>query len=220
MSSNTGRRAAPQHRFRQRQILGQPIDGLVANLALIEHGAESLALSREEVEQHGDRLALVHDTSSGETRLNEDWSSAAGLTRCRPGGSARGTARDMARFYEALLHGGELVLRPETVAGMTSRQRTGLLDETFEYVMDWGLGFILNSNRNGFQMPYGYGRDASREAFGHSGNQVSCGFADPAHQLAVAWACNGMPGERKHQQRQRAINNAIYEDLGLKVATP
>ena len=47
MSSNTGRRAAPQHRFRQRQILRQPIDGLVADLALIEHGAESLALSRD-----------------------------------------------------------------------------------------------------------------------------------------------------------------------------
>jgi CubicO group peptidase (beta-lactamase class C family) len=64
-------------------------------------------------------------------------------------------------------------------------------------------------------MPYGYGRKASPNTFGHSGNQSSCAFADPVHRLAVAWLTNGMPGERRSQQRQRAINNAIYEDLGL-----
>jgi hypothetical protein len=64
-------------------------------------------------------------------------------------------------------------------------------------------------------MPYGYGRAATRETFGHSGNQSSCAFADPGRQLVVAWCCNGMPGERKHQQRQREINNAIYQDLGF-----
>jgi CubicO group peptidase (beta-lactamase class C family) len=114
-----------------------------------------------------------------------------------------------------LLAGGGKVLRLETVDTVTSRQRTGILDETFQFKMDWGFGFIINSNRDGFQMPYSYGRYASRDTFGHSGNQLSCAFADPASRLVVAWACNGMPGERKHQQRQRAINNAIYEDLGL-----
>jgi CubicO group peptidase (beta-lactamase class C family) len=64
-------------------------------------------------------------------------------------------------------------------------------------------------------MPYSFGRHASTDTFGHSGNQASCAFADPKNRLVVAWACNGMPGERKHQQRQRAINNSIYEDLGL-----
>ena len=90
-----------------------------------------------------------------------------------------------------------------------------MFDETFKFKMDWGLGFIINSNRDGFQMPYSFGRYASPETFGHSGNQAACAFADPKHRLVVAWVCNGMPGERKHQQRQRAINNAIYEDLGL-----
>jgi CubicO group peptidase (beta-lactamase class C family) len=162
-----------------------------------------------------ERIAFVFDTSGGTPQPKHDWNSADGLTRCRPGGSARGPVRELARFYEALRRGGEKLLRPDTVAAMISRQREGMFDETFQFKMDCGLGFILNSNHGGFQMPYGYGRHAARETFGHSGNQSSCAFCDPRHELVVAWAANGLPGERPHQQRQRAIHHAIYEDLGL-----
>jgi CubicO group peptidase (beta-lactamase class C family) len=174
-----------------------------------------LGLDECSVERYAPRLAQVYDTSSGVPRSREDWNSMAGITRCRPGGNVRGTIRTLAALYEMLRTGGDQILRAETVREITSRQRVGLTDETFQFKMDWGLGFMINSNRDGFQMPYGYGRYASAETFGHSGNQSSCAFCDPAHELVVAWACNGMPGERKHQQRQRAINNAIYEDLGL-----
>ena len=61
----------------------------------------------------------------------------------------------------------------------------------------------------------GYGGYASDEAFGHSGAQSSCAFADPARKLVVAWSCNGLPGERLHQRRAREINSAIYDDVGL-----
>ena len=175
----------------------------------------SLALRREEIRTFGDRMAFVYDTSGEAPRPKQEWNSDEGMTRCRPGGSARGPVRELGKFYETLLAGGGTLLRPGTVHTLITRQRTGMLDETFQFAMDWGLGFIINSNRNGFQMPYGYGRYASGDSFGHSGNQISCAFADPDHGLVVAWVCNGMPGERKHQKRQRALNNAIYEDLGL-----
>jgi CubicO group peptidase (beta-lactamase class C family) len=91
-----------------------------------------------------------------------------------------------------------------------------LYDQTFGHTLDYGLGFIVNSNRYGAEtVPYGYGRYASEETFGHSGAQSSCAFADPKNHLVVAWAANGMPGERAHQQRQRALNDAIYEQLGV-----
>ncbi len=122
----------------------------------------------------------------------------------------------LARLYEALLDGGRGVVRPETVREFTRRQRTGLFDLTFRHAIDFGLGFILHSNRPGADLaPYGYGPHASEETYGHSGSQCSCGFADPARGLAVAWICNGLPGEPRHQRRQRAINAAIYEDLGF-----
>jgi CubicO group peptidase (beta-lactamase class C family) len=199
-----------------RRLSGKSMDEFLRAELLLPFGmrASSLALTEEQVSQLGERLAFVYDTSDGRPRPKEGWNSLEGFTRCRPGGSARGPVRELARFYEALLNG-EGVLRPDTVKLLTSRQRTGMFDETFQFKMDWGFGFIINSNRDGFQMPYSFGRYASRETFGHSGNQASCAFADPRHELVVAWACNGLPGERKHQQRQRAINNAVYEDLGL-----
>ena len=200
-----------------RRVSGKPVDEFVRENVFLPLGMNDawLGLPPEIVAKEELRIAFVFDTSGGGAQSKEDWNSTDGLTRCRPGGSARGTVRELARFYEALRRGGENILRPETVTTITSRQRAGMFDETFQFKMDAGLGFILNSNRDSFQMPYGYGRHATRDTFGHSGNQSSCAFADPEQELVVAWACNGLPGERKHQQRQRNINNAIYEDLGL-----
>ena len=200
-----------------RRASGQPVDEFArANIFLPLGMRDSwLALPVEEMSNYGERIAFVYDTSDGSAEPKQEWNNEDGLTRCRPGGNVRGPVRELVRFYEALLNGGENILQADTVLTMVSRQRAGMFDETFQFKMDWGLGFILNSNRDGFQMPYGYGRHASRDTFGHSGNQSSCAFADPHHKLVVAWVCNGLPGERKHQQRQRAIHNAIYEDLGL-----
>lgn len=200
-----------------RRLSGKPVEQFLREATFPRLGmrATALAFAGREIADLGTRLAFVFDTSGGALEPKEGWNNLDGFTRCRPGGSARGPVCELGRFYEAMLDGGESVLRPETAKLMTSRQRVGMFDETFKFKMDWGLGFIINSNRDGFQMPYSFGRHAFRETFGHSGNQVSCGFADPLHRLVVAWACNGMPGERNHQQRQRLINNAIYEDLGL-----
>jgi len=200
-----------------RRVSGQAVDEFVRKNIFLPLGMNDswLALTPAPLANDESRVAWVFDTSSGVAQAKEDWNSSAGRTRCRPGGSARGPVRELARFYEALRRGGENILRTETVTEATARQRAGMFDETFQFKMDAGLGFILNSNRDGFQMPYGYGRHASRATFGHSGNQSSCAFADPEHELVVAWVCNGLPGERKHQSRQRAINSSIYEDLGL-----
>jgi CubicO group peptidase (beta-lactamase class C family) len=127
---------------------------------------------------------------------------------------------DLVKVFEAFLGGGEReghrVLRPETVAAMTSRQREGLVDETFGMVIDWGLGLMVNSWAY-LRRPtsYGYGEHASPAAFGHGGQQSSIAFADPAHGLAVALACNGRPGEPLNHRRTQPVLTALYEDLGL-----
>ncbi|MCS7032432.1 MAG: beta-lactamase family protein, partial [Phycisphaerae bacterium] len=134
----------------------------------------------------------------------------------RPGANARGPVRAMARVYEALLSAPQrLKLTPELASAMFSRQRQGMFDHTFKCVLDWGLGVMIDSKSYAGEHPYGYGRHASDRAFGHSGNQTSCVFADPAHGLVVGWVCTGMCGEAAHDLRQRQINSAVYEDLGL-----
>jgi len=111
---------------------------------------------------------------------------------------------------------GEEILRPQTIEALTARHRTGLLDLTFQHKIDFGLGFVINSNLYGPEtVPYNYGPHASPHTFGHSGSQSSCAFCDPENNLVVTWVCNGLAGEAKHQQRQRAINEAIYEDLAI-----
>ena len=166
--------------------------------------------------EYGERIGYMHLLRSGKLSPHAAWNSEADCVRCRPGGNARGPVRELGRFYESLLGFGPRLLKGETVAEFTRRHRIGLFDHTFQHLIDFGLGFIVNSNRYGVEtVPYGYGRYASDQAFGHSGAQSSCAFADPPHRLVVAWSCNGLPGERLHQRRAREINSAIYEDFGL-----
>ena len=178
-----------------------------------------LRLPFAQYKEYGERLALMHDTAAvkREPAFMQD---AAGMAHCRPGSSARGPIRELGKFYEMLLNGGNFngrqFVRASTVELFTKRHRVGLFDETFQHNLDFGYGFIVNSNRYGADtVPYGYGSHCSEGAFGHSGAQSSCAFADPEHRLAVAWVATGTPGERPHQKRQREINNAIYEHLNL-----
>jgi CubicO group peptidase (beta-lactamase class C family) len=166
-----------------------------------------------------DRLALLYNTSKpiDPAQPLPDESECGG---CSPGGRLFAPAYDVGRFYEMLLahgsFGGAEVILPQAVEALTARHRVGMFDHTFQRTMDWGLGFMINSEYHGIgPMPYGYGRHASLRAFGHGGMESSIAFADPEHGLAVACILNGMPGERAHHIRMNEILSALYEDLGL-----
>jgi CubicO group peptidase (beta-lactamase class C family) len=128
-----------------------------------------------------------------------------------PGANGRGPVNQLARLYEALLgHGtrsGGQILSPVTVAAISARHRTEMLDETFGIVLDWGLGLNIDW--------YATGRHSSRRAFGHGGHQSSVAFCDPEHDVVVAVVCNGMPGRDRHSARLDAVSSAVYVDLGI-----
>lgn len=150
----------------------------------------------------------------------QGWETEERCTRSSPGGNGYGPVRELGRFYEMLLgrgsYRGRRLLLAQTVDLFTSRQREGMVDATFKHVLDWGLGFIVNSNRYGADtVPYGYGHHASPVTFGHSGYRSSTGFTDPVHDLAVAVAFNGTPANEVHERRIREVLDALYEDLGL-----
>lgn len=145
-----------------------------------------------------------------------DGEEATEPARVDPGSGLRGTAREMARWYAALMTPPPGWLDGSWMAEMVRPQRAGVVDRTFGAVMTFGHGLILNAGAAGERpMPYGYGPHASDRVFGHSGSQSTCAFADPAHGWAVAWCFCGMPGEAIHQRRQREVNAAVYQDLGL-----
>ena len=182
-----------------------------------------MGIPADQIASYGDRMALMYYSGRTEFRVHPFWNAGDDFAACRPGSGVRGPIRELGKFYEALLsiHADRVVpsasmLKPSSLSELTTRHRIGLFDHTFQHTLDLGLGFIVNSNRHGAEtVPYGYGRHASEATFGHSGSQSSCAFADPEHQLVVAWHCNGQPGEPRHQKRARTINSLIYEELGL-----
>jgi CubicO group peptidase (beta-lactamase class C family) len=172
--------------------------------------------------QSAQRIGWMFNTSRPHEQPLGRAPTATHAGQVSPGGNLRCPAHDLGRFYQMLLGHGSLndyqILKPQTVEALTARHRVGIFDQTFGAIVDFGLGFILDArhDRPGERPPpYGYGQRASSRAFGHSGSQSSCAFADPEYGLVVAWLCNGQPGEPEHQRRQGAINAAIYEDLGI-----
>lgn len=176
------------------------------------------AISEEEASSLGNRLGWTW-RRVGKELQPLDWHQPPRLTRASPGSSARGPIQELGRFYKAILEilkGGSSPLTPQTVEALVSPHRVGQEDRTFQHIVDFGLGFLVDSNRYGPDtVPYSFGRHCSPRSFGHGGAQSSIGFADPEHDLVVAWAFNSLIGEPRHNIRNRAINTAIYEDLGL-----
>ena len=173
------------------------------------------------------RLAVVENTALSTPR-STGMDEAAWAAGVRPGGNTWGPARDLARFYRAVLGGGAVggdpVLPAALLTQLTERVRRDTVDRTFRATMDWGRGFMVNNRRHDAAnaethgasgTPYNFGPHAGDDAVGHGGNQSSIGFADPAHGLAVAVVFNGMCGEPKHQRRMVEVLDALYLDLGL-----
>lgn len=201
------------------RVGGRPLEQFMREELLLPSGMDSVSLSSPAGGGVEGRDGLLMNTARPPARP-----AAAELgparERVRPGGGARGPIRELARFYEMLLAGGvaggRRLVSESTLAEWLRPWRVGLRDDTFQHVIDFSLGWIINSNRHGMEtVPYGYGRRAGDLTFGHSGVQSSCGFGDPDHGLAVAWVMNGMCGEIRHNARAREINTAIYLDLGL-----
>ena len=204
-----------------RRIDRRPFDQYVREAIFLPLGMRDswVGIPKEVFESYGHRLAPMYDTQKGEWDAGSAGNNESSNTIPRPGANGRGPVRELAMLYEALLGGGRRgdvgILRPQTVEALAARHRAGMYDQTFRHVMDWGLGFIPNNFYHGEDVPYGYGPHASPRTFGHSGSQSSVAFADPEHRLVVAIAFNGMPGEKRHHERMRAVLAALYEDLGL-----
>lgn len=198
------------------RLTEQPFPQRIRDAVLLPLGMTDswIGMPADQYAGYGPRIGTTHTTFPGPPTPHPSWDSLERCVACRPGGNARGPLADLGRFYEALLDGGRGVLQEATVREFTRRHRSNQHDRTFRHVIDMGLGFIVNSGHHGNgTVPYGYGDHAGHDTFGHSGSQSSCAFADPEVGLVVAWACNGLPGEVRHQRRQRALNTAIYADL-------
>jgi CubicO group peptidase (beta-lactamase class C family) len=170
------------------------------------------ALTPQQQVDYGDRVALLHDATLEHPPSAKVIDSVEVAQQVRPGSSARGPARELGLFYQNL----RKVLKPQTIEAMTARHRAGTYDKTFRHLMDWGLGFIVQSNQYGVEtLPYSFGPHASPLTFGHGGSRSSIGYCDPEHDLVVAAIFSRTLTEAQHHERMLELNKSIYEDLRL-----
>ncbi len=200
-----------------RRLDGRPLEQYVRDEIFLPLNMNDswIGLPIERYQSYGDRIGIMQNTDVSPP-MSHTWDSPETAAVCRPGGNGRGPIRELGRFYEMLLDGGQKIIWPQTVEAITARHRVGMFDHTFKHILDWGLGFIPNNNQYGVEtVPYGYGPHASWRTFGHSGFQSSVAFADPKHHLAVAIVFNGTPGDAAHDRRIRSVLTELYEDLNL-----
>jgi CubicO group peptidase (beta-lactamase class C family) len=193
-----------------RRIDGRSFDAYVRDEVFGKLGVEAyVGMSDAKRDELLPRFVTMWETNKHPPTDQWPGNTADAITTPRPGANARGPIRSLAKVYESLLFDDRLLPRA-WAEQLTSAQRVGMTDHTFKTTLDWGWGVMIDSKRYAGEHPYGYGSAASPRAFGHSGNQSSCAFADPDGGIVVAWCTNGMPGEEKHQARQRALNTAAY----------
>jgi CubicO group peptidase (beta-lactamase class C family) len=123
-----------------------------------------------------------------------DWRSAE-----VPSTNGHGTARGVARMYDALLQPG-LLLSTELLSEAVAPQSQGFCPILHEEVT-FGLGFKPTAPRR----PFG----PNPNSFGHFGTGGAVGFADPDARVAFGYVMNHVI-PRWQSARNRALIDAVY----------
>ena len=102
-----------------------------------------IGMPRGRYRAYGDRIAKLIDTERPQ-HAPFRYANEQGATDCIPGGNGVGPMRELVRFYEMLLGGGQRqgvrILSADSVRLMTTRQREGMFDVTFKHVDRLGIG--------------------------------------------------------------------------------
>lgn len=127
-----------------------------------------------------------------------------------PAAGGIGQVRSIARLYDALARGGgDLGLTPQTMAQLTApavAPSKGSRDLVLTVETSYALGFVRPTAN------FCFGTDDGR-AFGHPGAGGSFAFADPATEVAFAYAPNRLGHHLRDDPREKALRDALYECL-------
>ena len=131
-------------------------------------------------------------TDEAISRFNEPEARAVGV----PGGGGFARAVDVARFYQALLHGDEDVWPADLLQDVTTNVRNRMPDPP-----DARQPHARSDGgrRRRVRPRAGFGRTVSPATFGHNGAGGQIAWADPATGLSFAFVTNGYD---RHEVRQ------------------
>ena len=132
-----------------------------------------------------------------------------------PGGGGFARARDIALFYQQLLHNSAGIWDADLLADVTGNVRNSLPDP-MGVPANRSLGLILAGD-DGMANIRGLGRTVSAGAFGHNGAGGQLAWADPATGLSLGYVTNGYD---RHEIRQPRRGTSISSIAGGCVNPP
>ena len=121
-----------------------------------------------------------------------------------PGGGGFGRARDLALFYQELLHNPHGIWDEAILTDAVGNVRNNLPDP-MGVPANRGLGVILAGD-DGKANIRGLGRTVSPQAFGHNGAGGQLAWADPATGLSLGYVTNGYD---RHEIREPRRGTSI-----------
>lgn len=130
-----------------------------------------------------------------------------------PAAGLSATARDLARFYQALLRGGELdgvrVLQPQTLQEARRPSSESETDRFLRLPIRWSHGFQLGGPTHGPVTSRPMGQRSSPLAFGHNGSNCCITWADPERQLVVAYLTDALEAGPEGARHQAELSDSI-----------
>ncbi|MDH4145114.1 MAG: beta-lactamase family protein [Acidimicrobiia bacterium] len=124
-----------------------------------------------------------------------------------PGAGGFGRARDLALFYQELLHNPHGIWEPAMLARGTGQVESSLPDP-MKVPANRSLGLILAGD-DGYSSARGLGRTVSAGAFGHNGAGGQLAWADPASGLSLGYTTNGFDRHEVRQPKRGAAIGAL-----------
>jgi CubicO group peptidase (beta-lactamase class C family) len=131
-----------------------------------------------------------------------------------PSAGVSTTARDLARFYQALLDGGQWegapVLNPEAI--LEARRPTtqdGEVDRTVKLPIRWAQGFQLGGPSGDPDRARPMGRASSSQTFGHNGSNTCLAWADPTRRLVFAYLTDRLSAGHEGARHFSDISDAV-----------
>ena len=109
-----------------------------------------------------------------------------------PGGGAFSNAKDMAMFYQALLHGGtdqKRLWQEDILVSARTIRNPELTDPVFKKAANRGLGIVISGDTD--RNYRGFGKTNSPLAFGHNGAGGQLCWADPDTGLSFVYLTSG-----------------------------
>lgn len=128
-----------------------------------------------------------------------------------PGGGGVSDARDLAAFYQALLHNPKGVWDDDLLDDVTTNVRNTFPDPMFGVPIRRTLG-LCTAGDDGKGTYRGFGKTGSPRRFGHNGAGGQLAWADPDSGLSFVYLTNGLDAHPIRQAKRGVALSSIAAD--------